>query len=234
MSLAWLFSDGNNFMGLVKILNDSDNHTIFATKFVENLLKQFWTKYQKKLIYRMFLPFVGYFVCSISTMAIALERKTNPTTDLEYWKVVTAGSVTMVLWLYQIYLEFVQLFNGRPVCSNMTEQAKGYFTQFWNFNDLFHLTLTAIFVTVAIKDDNTITVYYMVIIAAVNSLSMSLKTFDWLRLVETTAFYINLIGQTMTDIRSFIILLFASFLLFGLPMMMINFWTLPGERLFFD
>ena len=147
---------------------------------------------------------------------------------------VTAGSVTMVLWVYQIYLEIVQLLNGRPMCKNVFEHAKGYLTQFWNFNDLFHLTLTAIFVIVAIKDDNTIAVYNMVILAAVNSLSMSLKTFDWLRLVETTAFYINLIGQTMTDIRSFIILLFASFLLFGLPMMMINFWTLPGERLFFD
>ena len=74
----------------------------------------------------------------------------------------------------------------------------------------------------------------MVILAAVNSLSMSLKTFDWLRLVETTAFYINLIGQTITDIRSFTILLFSSFLLFGLPMMMLDFWTDPGKRLFSD
>ena len=140
----------------------------------------------------------------------------------------------MALWMYQIYLEFIQLVNGQPKCRDITEQAKSYFTQFWNFNDLFHLTLTAIFVIIAIKDDDTISVYYMTIIAAVNSLSMSLKTFDWLRLVETTAFYINLIGQTIADIKSFIILLFASFLLFGLPMMMLNFWTIPGERLFQD
>ena len=53
---------------------------------------------------------------------------------------------------------------------------------------------------------------------------MSVKCFDWLRLVEKTAFYIDLIGQTISDIKYFIILLIASFLLFGLPMMMLNFY----------
>ena len=69
-------------------------------------------------------------------------------------------------------------------------------------------------------------------IAAVDSLAISLKLFDWLRLVEKTAFYINLIGQTITDIKAFLILLLASFLLFGLPVMMLNFYTHNGEELF--
>ena len=73
---------------------------------------------------------------------------------------------------------------------------------------------------------------YLIIIAAVNSLSLSLKSFDWLRLIEKTAFYINLIGQTMTDIQSFIILLLASFMLFGMPMLMLNFYTTPDVKLF--
>ena len=77
LSLAWLFRGGTNFMGLVKILNDSDNHTIFATRFVDALLNQFWGKYQKKLIYRMLLPFLAYFLSSISFMAIVLDRKTD-------------------------------------------------------------------------------------------------------------------------------------------------------------
>ena len=51
-------------------------------------------------------------------------------------------------------------------------------------------------------------------------------------MIEKTAFYINLIGQTMSDIQSFIILLLASFLLFGMPMMMLNFFSTPDQRLF--
>ena len=74
----------------------------------------------------------------------------------------------------------------------------------------------------------------LIIMAAVDSLSLSLKTFDWLRLIEKTAFYINLIGQTMSDIKSFIILLLASFMLFGMPMMMLNFYTTSDGKLFSD
>ena len=96
----------------------------------------------------MFLPFLGYFLTATITMALVLEKKTNPKTNVEQWHVITIGSMTMLFWIYQIYLEIIQLVNGRPTCRDMAEQAKGYFTQGYNFNDLIHLFLTATFVIV--------------------------------------------------------------------------------------
>ena len=66
---------------------------------------------------------------------------------------VVAGAATLCFWVYQIYLEFVQLLNGRPMCRNFFEQAKGYFTQGYNFNDLMHLLLTAVFVITNFFED---------------------------------------------------------------------------------
>ena len=71
-------------------------------------------------------------------------------------------------------------------------------------------------------------------LAAFASFSIAMKLFDWLRLFESTAFYINLIGQTVADIKSFIILLLASMLLFGLPKMMLDFYSTHDTELFYD
>lgn len=128
LSLSWLFKDGQNFMGLVEILNDSDNHTIFATNFVDILLKQFWGQYQKKLIYRMFLPFVAYFISQITTMAIMLDKKLNPLTNYEQIHVYIFSSMTLALWCYQVYLEYVQMSSGKTPCRNCKEKIKNYLT----------------------------------------------------------------------------------------------------------
>lgn len=94
------------------------------------------------------------------------------------------------------------------------------------------MTTTLCLNIISVLDYQIIDTYYLCLLACLNSLSISLKCFDWLRLVESTAFYIDLIGQTITDIKSFIILLIASFCLFGLPMMMLNFYSETGKRLF--
>ena len=49
-----------------------------------------------------------------------------------------------------------------------------------------------------------------------------LKFFDWLRLFDRTSFYINLIGMTLSEIKFFLILLIASMLMFGLPLMLLE------------
>ena len=87
-------------MGLVKILNDSDNHTIFATAFVDNLLKQFWGQYQTRLIYRMLLPFLGYYVTTITTMSLYLSRYTEPGAGIEQLHIQVVGSISGALWIY--------------------------------------------------------------------------------------------------------------------------------------
>lgn len=48
------------------------------------------------------------------------------------------------------------------------------------------------------------------------------KCYDWLRLFESTSFYILLIGETLNDIKPFMILLAVTLLTFGIPMVLLN------------
>ena len=58
--------------------------------------------------------------------------------------------------------------------------------------------------------------------AAIASCTLIIKMFDWLRLFEKTAFYILLLGQTISDVSYFLILLLTALMMFGVPMIMLN------------
>ena len=83
--------------------------------------------------------------------------------------------------------------------------------------------MTAMFIFVS-----TITKSYLVevetlrVIAAFTTCFTILKLFDWLRLFEETAFYVLLVGETLYDIRHFLLLLIAALMMFGIPLLMLN------------
>ena len=49
-----------------------------------------------------------------------------------------------------------------------------------------------------------------------------MKLFDWLRLFEKTGFYVKLVGETLNDIKYFILLLLATLIMFGVPIIMLD------------
>ena len=50
-----------------------------------------------------------------------------------------------------------------------------------------------------------------------------MKLSDWLRLFEKTGFYVKLVGETLNDIRYFIILLhLTTQIMFGVPVMILD------------
>ena len=59
--------------------------------------------------------------------------------------------------------------------------------------------------------------------SALVSFSMMMKLFDWMRLFKKTAHYITLIKETLRDSWSFLIILIANLMLFGVPMHIIDF-----------
>ena len=48
------------------------------------------------------------------------------------------------------------------------------------------------------------------------------KIFDWLRLFDRTAFYVQLLGATLDQIKEFMLLFTVALLTFGLPLSMLN------------
>ena len=63
------------------------------------------------------------------------------------------------------------------------------------------------------------------------SFSMMMKLFDWMRLFNRTAHYITLIKETLKDSWSFLIILIANLMLFGVPMHIIDFNRQQEDRI---
>ena len=68
------------------------------------------------------------------------------------------------------------------------------------------------------------------VVAAFASLLILLKTFDWLRLFEGTAFYVQLVQATLNDIAAFMILLVFSLFIFGSPMGFLTLNSIGAEN----
>jgi len=115
-----------------------------------------------------------------------------------------------------------------------------YFGSIWNWFDIVCLSSIFLITTIQMSSQlilqadtyipteyfsytaGLIEVGYLRIMAAFASFCLVAKFFEWLRLFEGTAFYIMLLNETLSDIRSFVILILASLMLFGLPMVMLN------------
>ena len=67
--------------------------------------------------------------------------------------------------------------------------------------------------------------------AAFSSCSLMIKFYDWLRLFESTSFFILLIERTLNDILYFMILFTVAILAFGLPMSMLDLNRAEGSEL---
>ena len=66
----------------------------------------------------------------------------------------------------------------------------------------------------------------MRVVAALASLWLFAKAFDWLRLFSATAFFIRLLEETIYDISFFVVLLILSLIVFTFPFLLISLnWT---------
>ena len=102
------------------------------------------------------------------------------------------------------------------------DSKREYFLNVWSINDITSLTLTLIILSTSLPDETLIEVSWLRAMAAIASMTLFIKVFDWLRLFEKTAFYIHLIQETLRDLSSFLILLVTTMMMFGTPIIMLN------------
>ena len=95
------------------------------------------------------------------------------------------------------------------------ESIREYFN-FWNFLDVISL-LCSLAVTLCILLKAVESTEMLRLLAAVASLCQVSKILDWLRLFDSTAFYIHLLGQAIYDIKEFLIIAFIALLLTSIP-----------------
>ena len=71
----------------------------------------------------------------------------------------------------------------------------------------------------------------MRVIASIACCSLLFKLYDWLKLFNSTAFYIRLIEITLNDIIAFLLLFFISLLIFGIPLTMLDMNRSDGSEI---
>ena len=60
------------------------------------------------------------------------------------------------------------------------------------------------------------------LMAALSSFTLLVKAFDWMRLFDSTSFYILLLQETIADVQVFIVIFIQSLFLFGVPLVILS------------
>ena len=97
---------------------------------------------------------------------------------------------------------------------------------------MVHIAITLISVVTNITEKPMVHVKYSIVLAALGSLCICIKFFDWLRLFDKTSFFINLISMTILEVKYFLILLILSMLMFGFPLLMLNLYRTADYSIF--
>lgn len=110
--------------------------------------------------------------------------------------------------------------------SFISDGPKAYFSQTWNCIDAMSISLNLSFLSLSalsqIKEAWIIEESQLLSIGAYATFFMWCKMFYWMRLFESTAYYVTLIVQTITDCMTFMLMILIILLAFGNFFMVIN------------
>ena len=113
-----------------------------------------------------------------------------------------------------------QCLNEQIQLQNLETYAE-YFFSVWNMNDLSYLALNTLVMLSSITG-NLIPLDVERNFAAISIICLWFKVYDWLRLFNDTAFFVRLIEETFISIKSFLIVIFVFFMMFGSAFYVIN------------
>ena len=188
------------------------------------LLEQFWSEIQLKLGLRYFLPFVIFGITGIFFLSANLQLRVDPNEAIGVEWIWLLGILTSLLSLLQMRVEYISLRGF---------ENKIDYINTMNINDMVMLSTMNIlileFAYVELSDSlEQIPLWHKVSMSALTTFCLTFKLYDWFRLFQETAFFIQLITQTLREIVSFMILLLTALFIFGLPIYMLNFYRYEG------
>lgn len=92
----------------------------------------------------------------------------------------------------------------------------------WNYMDLPLILTTALILIASVPQETMIEIDNLRPFAAIVSCLLLLKLYNWMRLFDSTAFYIKLVRATLWEIRFFVILILTAVVAFGVPLIVLN------------
>ena len=135
MPLGWLtrIDSEENFLGLVRILNNTSNKAILQTDFVNSLLEGYWETYKAKILITQFVPFLFYLGSMINWMVYALDDDSQNRPLLYHFVYFPLLGFCFMFIINQIICEYVQIREASSI--------REHFSNYWNMNDLCYLVL---------------------------------------------------------------------------------------------
>ena len=74
MDVSWISRDALGFLDLAYVLEDFERDTLFQTDFMQALTHEYWYGYLKKILWRCFLPWCLYSICSMMYFSHVLRQ----------------------------------------------------------------------------------------------------------------------------------------------------------------
>ena len=71
---------------------------------MRSLTHEYWTFYQRKIIYRALIPWILYSILSLIYFTEVLNPNSRSYKEFDLWDVI--GLLTILLTLYQLYIEY--------------------------------------------------------------------------------------------------------------------------------
>ena len=113
----------------------------------------------------------------------------------------------------------------------MGESVKNYFKSGLNYNDMIQYLVTLWIVLTNLFDAEVPIVMDKRILCIIVLLSQGVKAIlDWLRLFDSTSFYVTLISMTITDIGYIVLIIFMILVYIGSAMYMLQLNVRFGEE----
>lgn len=97
-----------------------------------------------------------------------------------------------------------------------------YFKDCFNLLDLAGLLLSSTIIVLALFSVEWLSFDQLRLMMCLASFSLMIKFFGWLRVFDSTSFYISLIECTVSDIKAFLLLSLIAMLTFALPLSMLE------------
>ena len=66
LDISWIFASGVGFRELVASLSKTPHESVFSTNLVVTLVEIFRERYSKAIFWKCFIPYMIYFVLSVS------------------------------------------------------------------------------------------------------------------------------------------------------------------------
>ena len=226
--MNWFHRDKKNFVDFAEMMTCDDKlDALYTTEFVKCIIDQFWCPAKRSILLWRLIPYTAMAFLQIWHMYEVLRWH-----DLKI-AYDEACAAIYLLGIPSLILIFV---NGFFELKQLMEKRIDYFSDPWNVIDWTGLILSFCFdVTVLFragidKPEGEQDLGSLRLVASIASLMLCLKIYDWIRVFETMAFFIQLIKLTLRDVAGFLVLFVVALLAFGIPMLYIQLDLLEADE----